>query len=136
MTPTDSQLSHVRVHDAMHTGILTTDPSTPIRVVARLMAEQHVHAIAVADPEYARRPWGIVTALDVVAAAAEDSGVNAGEAAAAGAEIVTIASTDSLDSAALLMADRGVSHLIVIDAHSGHPSGILSALDIAAVYAT
>jgi CBS domain-containing protein len=34
------------------------------------------------------------------------------------------------------MADRGVSHLIVVDAHSGHPSGILSALDIAAVYAT
>jgi CBS domain-containing protein len=135
MTITDSRLAHVRVHDAMHTGVLTTDPSTPLRVVARLMAQQHVHAVAVADPDYTRRPWGIITALNVAAAAAEDADMTAGEAAAAGAEIVTIPATESLEYAAQLMLQHGVNHLVVVDAESGHPSGILSTLDVAAVYA-
>jgi len=134
MTIAESRLAHVRVHDAMHTGILTTDPSTPLRVVARLMAQQHVHAVAVADPDYARRPWGIVTALTVAAAAAEDADMTAGEAAA-GTEIATIPANQSLDHAAQLMVERGVNHVVVIDPHTGHPSGILSTLDVAAVYA-
>ena len=55
-------LGHVRVCDVMHTGILTTDPDTPLRVVARLMAERQVHAVAVADEGFTRRstsprPW-------------------------------------------------------------------------------
>jgi CBS domain-containing protein len=131
MTITDSRLAHVRVHDAMHTGILTTDPSTSLRVVARLMAQQHVHAVAVSDPDYTRRPWGIVTALNVAAAAAEDADMTAGDAA----EIVTIPATESLEYAAQLMLQHGVNHLVVVDAESGHPSGILSTLDIAAIYA-
>jgi CBS domain-containing protein len=135
MTIAESRLAHVRVHDAMHTGILSTDPSTPLRVVARLMAQQRVHAVAVADADYVRRPWGIVTDLNVAAAAAEDADMTAGEAAA-GVEIVTIPATESLDYAAQMMIQHGVSHLVVVDAESGHPSGILSTLDIAAVYAS
>jgi hypothetical protein len=69
MTLRTSELERLRVRDAMHTGILTTDPSTPLRVVARLMAERRVHAVAVADPGHARRPWGVVDSLDIVAAA-------------------------------------------------------------------
>lgn len=134
MTIADSRLAHVRVHDAMHTGILTTDPSTPLRVVARLMAAQHVHAVAIADPEHARRPCGVVTALSVAAAAREDADLTAGEAAA-GSEIITVSASESLDYAAQLMVGHGVNHLIVVDPASGHPSGILSSLDIAAVYA-
>ena len=74
MSIQETALAHLRVHDVMHTGILTTDPSTPLRVVARLMTEQRVHAVAVADPDYARRPWAIVTTLDVAAAAAGGRG--------------------------------------------------------------
>jgi CBS domain-containing protein len=133
MTLYEPRLAHVRVHDAMHTGILTTDETTPLRVVARLMAEQRVHAIAVSDPEYTRRPWGIVTALDVATAAAGDIDETAGEAAAT--EIVTVSSNESLDRAAQLMVEHGLSHLVVVDPATGHPSGILSTLDVAAVYA-
>jgi CBS domain-containing protein len=133
MTVQDPRLAHVRVHEVMHTGILTTDPATPLRVVARLMAEQHVHAVAVADPNHTRRPWAIVSALDVAAAAAEDIDESAAEAATT--EVVTVTTTDPLDHAAHLMAEHGLSHLVVIDAASGHPSGIISTLDVAAAYA-
>jgi len=116
----------------MHTGILTTDSSTPLRLVARLMAENHVHAVAVAEPDHVRRPWGIVTALDVAAVAASGVEQTAGEAASS--EVVTVSSGDGLDHAASVMAQHRISHLIVVDPASGHPCGILSTIDVAAAY--
>jgi CBS domain-containing protein len=133
MTIPQGPLERVHVGDAMHTGMLTTDPSTPLRVVARLMAERRVHAVAVADPDHARRPWGIVTDLDVAAAAAEEAEETAGEAAKH--ELVTVSAGDSLCWAAQQMVEHGVSHLVVIDPGTGYPSGILSTLDVAAAYA-
>lgn len=133
MTISEPALARVHVRDAMHTGMLTTDPITPLRVVARLMAEQRVHAVAVADPDHARRPWGIITDLDVAAAAAEDAYETAGEAAKH--DVVTISSADSLIWAAHQMVEHGASHLVVVDPTTGHPAGILSTLDVAAAYA-
>jgi CBS domain-containing protein len=132
MTISEPALERVRVRDVMHTGILTTDPSTPLRVVARLMTEQRVHAVAVADPEYARRPWGFVSTLDVAKAAAQDSDETAGEVAQP--NVLTVSADQSLASAAQAMADNGLTHLIVIDQATGHPVGILSSLDVAAAY--
>lgn len=40
-----------------------------------------------------------------------------------------------LDRAAQLMAEHGISHLVVLDAAHGHRIGALSTLDIACVYA-
>ena len=54
--------------------------------------------------------------------------------AAAGTEVVTISSADPLDYAAQIMAERRLTHLIVIDSATGHPAGVLSSLDIAAAY--
>lgn len=134
MSIPEAPLAHVRVHDVMHTGILTTDPSTPLRVVARLMAEQRVHVVAVSDPDHTRRPWGMVTTLDVAAAAAEGVDMTAGEATS-DTEIVTVSSADRLDHAAQIMVKRQLTHLIVVDAATGHPTGVLSSLDVAAAYA-
>lgn len=133
MTISETALERVRVRDVMHTGILTTDPSTPLRVVARLMADQHIHAVAVADPDYARRPYGFVTTLEVAKATAEETDMTAGEAVIT--EPITVSADQSLASAAKLMADQGATHLIVVDPAIGHPSGILSSLDVAAAYA-
>src|SRR5437763_16509573 len=94
MTIPETPLTRVRVKDVMHTGILTTDPGTPLRVLARLMAQQRVHAVAVANPDHARRAWGIVTDLDVAAAAADHTNETAGEAGKHAAP--TISATDSL----------------------------------------
>ena len=133
MTIQDSSLSHVRVADVMHTGILATDPTTPLRVVAQLMAEQRVHAVAVADPDHVRRPFGFVTVAEIAAAAADDLDESAGQAAAT--EIVTVPSSETVDTAARLMVEHSIDHLIVVDATTGHPIGVLSGLDIAAAYA-
>lgn len=133
MTIQDPPLSRIRVSEAMHTGILTTDPSTPLTVVARLMADQRIHAVAVADPDHVRRPFGFVTVTEVIAAAATGVIETAGQAAAT--EVVTVPSSERLDAAAQLMAEHAVSHLVVVDAATGHPCGILSGLDVAAAYA-
>lgn len=132
MSIPETPLARVKVRDAMHTGILTTDPGTPLRVVARLMSEQGVHAVAVADPDHVRRPWGIVTDLDVAAAAAEDTDESAADAVKQ--DVVTVSASDPLSWAARKMVEHGVSHLVVIDSATGHPSGILSTLDVAAAY--
>jgi len=133
MSISGASLGHSSVHDVMHTGILTTDPSTPLRVVARLMAEQHVHVVAVADPDHARRPYGMVTTLDIAAAASEGAELTAGEAVA-GTEIVTVSSAEALERAAAIMVEHRLEHLIVVDPATGHPTGIVSSLDIAAAY--
>jgi CBS domain-containing protein len=133
MSIRDSPLARVRVHEVMHTGILTTDASTPLRIVARLMSEQRVHALAVSEPGHVRRPWGIVTALDVAAGATSETELTAGQAATT--EVVTVLASDSLERAAHVMVEHGVSHVVVIDDASGHPARILSALDVAAAYA-
>jgi CBS domain-containing protein len=133
MTISEAPLEHMHVHDVMHTGILTTDPSTPLRVVARLMAEQRVHVVAVADPDHARLPFGMVTALDIAAAVGEDAELTAGETVA-GTEIVTVSADERLDYAAQIMAEHRLEHLMVVDAVTGHATGVLSSLDIAAAY--
>jgi CBS domain-containing protein len=133
MTIHDPILSHVRVSDVMHTGILTTDPTTPLRVVAQLMAAQRVHAVAVADPDHVGRPFAFITVAQIAVAAADAIDESAGEAATT--EVVTVLSTASVDDAARIMVEHSVDHLIVIDPSSGHACGVLSGLDVAAAYA-
>ena len=119
----------------MHTGLLTTDADTPLRVVARLMAQQHVHAVAVADPDLATRPYTFVSSVDVARAAAEQADLTAGEAAAAAQrDVVFVAADERLCDAAAKLVDRGVSHAVVLDPDTAHPLGILSTLDVAAAY--
>jgi CBS domain-containing protein len=139
MTIPETPLAHVHVHDVMNTGILSTDQGTPLRVVARLMAEQRVHAIAVSDPDDVRRPWGIVSTLGIAAAIADglEPGADeptAGEVAAGEPEVVTVRSDESLETAAQIMVQHGLMHLIVVDPSSGHPTGVLSSMDVVAAY--
>lgn len=133
MTIHDPNLAHVRVSDAMHTGILTTDPTTPLEVVAGLMADNRIHAVAVADPDHARRPYGFITVTEIAAAAADDVRLTAGQACAT--EVVTVTSSARLDEAARLMVEHAIDHLIVIDPANGHACGVLSGIDVAGAYA-
>jgi predicted transcriptional regulator len=51
-------------------------------------------------------------------------------------EPLAVSADTPLDRAAQLMSEHGVSHLVVTDAASGYPVGVLSTIDIAAVYAS
>jgi CBS domain-containing protein len=126
-------LTHVRVRDCMHHGILSCACDTPLGEVAALMAKHRVHAVAL-NARDGRRPVGFVSDLDIATAAASGERPTALEAAAT--HPVTVSADDSLHRAARLMSEQRVSHLIVVDAAGGYPVGVLSTLDIAAAYAT
>ena len=127
-----SALTHVRVGDCMHPGVLTCAPDDTLRHVAAVMANHRVHAVVI-TARTGDRPIGVLSDLDVVTALAAGAECTASEAAAT--EPVTVSSHESLLGAAQLMSEHGVSHLVVLDRASGYPLGVLSTLDVAGVYA-
>jgi CBS domain-containing protein len=124
-------LDHVRVQDAMHHGILSCDLDAPLGEAAGIMSKHGVHAVAVNDGR-TTRPIGVGSDLDIVAGLM--SGDETSAARAAATEPLAVSADDRLARAARLMIEHGVSHLIVLDAASGQPVGILSTLDIIAAY--
>ena len=131
-TKQPSQFQHVRVGDCMHQGILSCGADAPLVDVASIMAKHRVHAVVVTEPETSR-PFGIVSELDVASAVASGEEPTALEMAAT--EALAISAGESLDRAAQLMSEHAISHLVVLDSASGRAVGILSALDLAGVYA-
>jgi CBS domain-containing protein len=130
------RLEHVRVADAMHPGVVTCAAETPLRDVARVMVEHHIHCVAVPASEGAGvRAWGIVSDLDLVGAAAagDVEARTAGEIAAS--EALAISDDDVLHRAVQLMSEHQAAHLVVVGAASGRPVGVLSTLDVAGLLA-
>jgi CBS domain-containing protein len=122
-----------RVAAAMTTGVISCEPQTPLADVAGIMAERHVHAVYVFDDE-AGDLWGVVSDLDLVAAARGDlEHLTARDASVT--PLISVETQDSLDRAAQLLAENGVSHLAVIDPSTRRPVGVLSTLDLAQVIA-
>ena len=122
------------VADVMTEGLISCAPSTPLRTVARLMAEHRVHSVFVFDygeeDDETAELWGIVSDLDLAAAAwADVDAQTAGDSAVT--PLITVLRTDDLRHAAQLMAESGVSHLAVVDPISERPVGVVSTLDIA-----
>jgi CBS domain-containing protein len=126
-------LEHALVEDVMRPGIISCGPETDLTTVARTMAANHVHAVVVSGTEPAAHggehlTWGLVTALDLVAAALP--GIGAPDAGAlASTEIVTVDGREPLERAAQLMVEHQLTHLLVVA--GARPIGIVSTLDIA-----
>lgn len=123
------------VLDAMRLGVISCPEEATLKEVARILATYRIHCVVV-DREDAggKRLWGVITDLDVARAAGHDAKEpTAGEAAHK--EVITVTPDEPLDRAARLMAEHDVSHLVVVQAHSGQPVGVLSALDLAGVVA-
>jgi CBS domain-containing protein len=127
------RFARATVADVMTVGIIHCSPETPLRTVARLMAEHRVHAVFVFDFEEADENvevWGTVSDLDLVASAWADIGSRtAGRSAVT--PLVTVTADDPLRHAAQRMTERGVSHLAVLDPDTQRPVGVISTLDIA-----
>jgi CBS domain-containing protein len=128
-------LAGVHVQDVMRRGIIGCGPETDLATVARMMADNQVHAIVVSGIErYAdggeQLTWGIITALDLAAAALP--ALDAADAGAlASTEVVTIEEAEPLERAAQLMAEHQLTHLLVVS-RQARPIGIVSTLDVAA----
>ena len=129
---TDSALARLRVADAMHVGLVSCPPTTPLRTVARMMATYRVHAILVPDPT-AETPdaWRVITDADLLRSTLHgefEAGLAGATALSPG---ITVDSENDLGGAARLMLTLGVAHLVVVEHNTSKPIGVLSTLDVA-----
>lgn len=127
-------LEHALVADAMRHGILTCFPDTSPRAAARTMALHHIHTIVVSDPDDGGLV-GVVSDRDLLAVLEDGAGGGRELADIARHDFLTVSSDARLADAAAAMRQRGTAHALVIDAHSGRPSGMLSTLDVLGVLA-
>jgi CBS domain-containing protein len=125
---------HALVADAMRPEVITCPADAPLRWVAGVMAAERVHCVVV-EPrgdQNERGTWGIVSDLDLVGAAGGDlDAATAGGVAAS--EFLTVTPDEKLERAAQMMAEHETTHLVVVDAASRRPIGVLSTLDVANV---
>jgi predicted transcriptional regulator len=123
-----SPLAERTVAEFASVGILSVAPDAPLAEVAWQMANNRVHAVVVSDERAADPP--VIADADLIAAA--DSGhfdeLGAGDIAAT--EAVDVSEDETLERAAQLLAEHGVSHLVVRGGRRT-PVGILSTLDVA-----
>ncbi len=120
----------------MHPSLVSCARNASLKSVAELMAGRRVHCVVVTDdPSDALALWGVVSDLDLVAAASvrELDEQTAGVTAATPA--ITIGPSDSLQRAGYLMIKHDVSHLVVVDPSLRRPVGVISTLDLATVLA-
>jgi CBS domain-containing protein len=122
-----------KVRDAMRVGVITCRPETELTDVARMMVGYDVHSVVVSEVEGERGLWGIVTSLDLARFADSLGSRTAGEVAST--DLATIHSNESLEQAAELMSERGVTHLIAVQPDTNEPAGVISARGIAAALA-
>ena len=133
-TPTAPTTRTMRVGDVMHQGVLTCGRDESLATVARLMADHRVHCIVVTDDlMHALSLWGVVSDLDLVAAASVRELEEQVAGAAAATPALVIAPDDTLRRAAQLMVEHAVTHLVVVA--RGRPAGVISTLDIATALA-
>jgi CBS domain-containing protein len=131
-------VANATVGDAMRHGVLTCRPDTPMRHVARMMVTNGVHAVLVRGAGAIHGggdSWSVVSDLDVARAAGRSARGEEVVAADACGPALTAKPGEKLTDAARRMADRHLSHLLVLEEESGEPVGVISALDVAAVWA-
>ena len=125
-------LDSARVEDVMHRGVVSCPSEMALEAVARTMASHRVHCvIGLGDvTEDDTRMWGVISDRDIVAAAATESGYRTAGGSAC-TEALTIGPERSVRQAAEVMAEHGVTHLVVTSGDK--PVGVVSTLDVAAV---
>jgi len=128
------EFEHARVHDVMRVGVVTCQPGTSLRDVARIMVGYQIHSLVVGDPGADEAGYAILTDLELAkAAAGETADVTAGDIATS--ELVTVPANEPLAAAAKLMAEHRCTHLLAVQPETGRPVGVVSALGIASVIA-
>jgi CBS domain-containing protein len=117
----------MQVRDGMSSVVLTVNPGHSLRDAAAAMAERHVGAAVVIDPE---QPGpGILTERDLLVSLGRGEDPDKERVADHLSAQLTFAAPDwSLEAAAAAMVRGGFRHLIVVD--GGQMRGILSMRDI------
>jgi CBS domain-containing protein len=128
------RLENASVADAMRHGVLSCPADATLRDAARTMSLHHVHTIVVTDPADGSAA-GILSDSVLLGALLDFPRGDRPLADVADADVSAISSDQPLTVAAELMRERGIDHVLVRDAESGRPSGMLSTLDVAGILA-
>ena len=124
------------VASVMSKALVRCPRDASLRAVAALMADADVHCVVVIDDAGDKRSlWGVVSDLDLIAAATVRSLDEQQAGGTAMKPAVTIAPDEPLTNAAQCMTKHGVSHLVVVDPVKDRPLGVVSTLDVAAAFA-
>ena len=121
-------VENARVGDAMNNAIVTCSRDAGLSEMGRLMATHHIHSLVVSLDDPAQ--WALVSDVDIAQAAIGRRDATAKDLAVPATGIPNEA---TLIGAIELMREQRTSHLIVTDAESGQPTGMISALDIAGI---
>jgi CBS domain-containing protein len=117
----------MQVHDGMTDMALTVTPGHTLREASRLMADRHVGAAVVMDPD-GNGP-GIITERDILVSVGAGQDPDSESVADHLTSDVVFAAPDwSLEEAAAAMVRGGFRHLIVLE--RGETIGILSVRDV------
>lgn len=107
--------------------LLTCAPATPVAEAARMMAERRCSSIVVAE---GNRPVGIWTEFDALRLDLDDpEAVRQPVASVMSAPVRTIEGGRPLLDAAMILRDRNLRHLLVVD-EAGGLTGIVTQTDI------
>ncbi|GHB05706.1 CBS domain-containing protein [Streptomyces chryseus] len=122
-----------KVREVMTAAPVTVGPQTSVAEVARVMRDEGIGAVLVAEGDELR---GLVTDRDLAVRIVAREG-NIGDYSAADAcsdELITVSLDDDLGRAVSLMRRHAVRRLPVVE--DGLPVGIVSLGDLAAVHDT
>ncbi len=132
----DLRIGQLRVTAAMHPGVHTCDREASLSEVAATMARESIHCVVVENGSgESGPPWGIVSDLDLVAAALVRDLDEQTAGGSAATPVVMVTPHETLERAAQLMTEHCCAHLIVVETQQQLPIGVLSTLDIAAMLA-
>jgi len=123
------------VRGLMHKGLITCPTDASLGEVARLLAQQHVHALVVADSD--NHPLGLISDFDLLAGewlSVDNESLAAMKQLTAGelmsAPLNTVDANVSIDEAAQLMREKQVHRFVVTE--NKLPVGIISISDFVA----
>jgi CBS domain-containing protein len=128
------RIEHARVADAMRHGVLSCTADASLRAAARTMTLHHIHTVVVNDPGSGALV-GVVSDADLLGGLLDGGAPDRTVGELAGGGVVTLSSEQPLAEAVGSMRARGADHAVVVDAHSGRPTGMLSLLDVLGVFA-
>lgn len=126
------------MQEIMHPGIVSCGQTAAPAEIARIMTTCGVHCVAVIGftQDDRKNPliWGIVSDLDLLAAAVTDeTPVTAGSLAKQA--VISVRLTMSAHEAVEAMVRYGAHHVVVVDPDRRTPIGVISTLDAAALLA-
>jgi CBS domain-containing protein len=120
------------VADVMRQRLASCSTDASLEHVRELMAEHGDRCVVVtADAGDGGAPWGVVSDLDLVAAALVRPLAEQTAGVSATTPAVTVAPRDTVLRAGRLMLAQGVPFLVVVEPSTGLPVGIVATLDLA-----